>query len=107
MRSMRYFIVICLIALLSCNAQGRKTIVKTVAVHDTVIVYDTIRVGNTDSINKLNDKILKLESNQMTEDNFIRCYKYERLLKYYRICKKNSSQWKYYKGWSSRVFESK
>lgn len=41
----------------------------------------------------------------MTEDQFVQLYKFERLEKYYRICKKNPVQWKYYKGWSIRVFE--
>ena len=41
----------------------------------------------------------------MTSDQFVRLYKYDRLLKYYAICKKKPSQWKYYKGWSTRVFE--
>ena len=41
----------------------------------------------------------------MTTDQFVRLYKYDRLLKYYTICKKKPSQWKYYKGWSTRVFE--
>ena len=41
----------------------------------------------------------------MTTDQFVRLYKYDRLLKYYTICKKKPQQWKYYKGWSTRVFE--
>lgn len=55
---------------------------------------------------QLQDSILVLQKNIMTEENYIRAYKYERLLKYYRICKNNPSQWKYYKGWSIRVFEN-
>jgi hypothetical protein len=38
---------------------------------------------------------------------FIKAYKYDRLVKYYAICKRKPSQWKYYKGWSIRVFEQK
>ena len=41
----------------------------------------------------------------MTSDQFVKLYKYDRLLKYYTICKKKPSRWKYYKGWSTRVFE--
>jgi hypothetical protein len=48
--------------------------------------------------------ILK-QSPLMNSDQFIQLYKYGRLNKYYQICKKNPTQWKYYKGWSIRVFE--
>jgi hypothetical protein len=53
----------------------------------------------SDSLDRLNEKPL------MTEKQFIEIYKYERLLKYYKICKRNPTQWKFYKGWSIRVFE--
>lgn len=52
-----------------------------------------------DSLIKLNDRPL------MTKKQFLDLYKYERLYKYYRICKNNPTQWKYYRGWSTRVFE--
>jgi len=54
-----------------------------------------------DSIQKLNARPV------MTVEQFVRLYKYERLNRYYRICKRKPSQWKYYKGWSIRVFEGK
>lgn len=38
---------------------------------------------------------------------FVKAYKYDRLVKYYTICKRKPKQWKYYKGWSIRVFEQK
>lgn len=41
----------------------------------------------------------------MTVEHFLTLYRYDRLYKYYKICKGNPSQWKYYKGWSTRVFE--
>ena len=53
----------------------------------------------TDSVNKLNDRPL------MTKQQFLDLYKYERLLKYYNICKARPVNWKYYKGWTTRVFE--
>lgn len=43
----------------------------------------------------------------LSTQTFIKAYKYDRLLKYYTICKKKPTQWKYYKGWSTRVFEQK
>jgi cell division protein FtsB len=61
----------------------------------------------SDSISFLNTEIQKLKAKPiMTADNFISLYKYHRLEKYYRICKRNPSQWKFYKGWSIRVFEN-
>lgn len=59
-----------------------------------------------DSLTILRDSIIKLNKRPvMTAEQFVKLYKYERLYKYYRICKKKPSQWKYYKGWSIRVFE--
>lgn len=59
-----------------------------------------------DSIAILRDSIAKLNRKPlMTEAQFVKLYKYERLARYYRICKRKPSQWKYYKGWSIRVFE--
>jgi len=52
-----------------------------------------------DSIAKLNQRPV------MTKAQFVKLYKYERLEKYYKICKRKPTQWKYYKGWSTRVFE--
>ena len=62
------------------------------------IKSDSIRVL-TDSVNKLNQRPL------MTKAQFLDLYKYDRLLKYYKICKARPVNWKYYRGWSIRVFE--
>lgn len=57
---------------------------------------------------QLLDSIQKLNVRQvMTTEQFVKLYKYERLERYYRICKRKPTQWKYYKGWSIRVFENK
>ena len=84
----------------------------------TVLKVDYLKLQ--DSIETLNVKIdsLHLENETladsiedlllrplMTSEQFLQLYKYERLNKYYRICVKNPTQWKYYKGWSIRVFE--
>jgi hypothetical protein len=59
-----------------------------------------------DSICILKDSIVRLNQRPvMTADQFLKMYKYDRLLKYYKICKRKPTQWKYYKGWSIRVFE--
>jgi hypothetical protein len=68
-------------------------------------LIDSVYVLNS-SIQLLNDSIVKLNQRAfMTTRQFVILYKYDRLLKYYRICVKNQSQWKYYKGWSIRVFQ--
>ncbi len=41
----------------------------------------------------------------MNEDLFLKVYRYERLLYYYNIIVRNSSQKAYWWGWSSRVFK--
>ena len=57
-------------------------------------------------INELQDSIIVLNKRPiMSVAKFVNLYKYDRLLKYYKICKKKPSQWKYYKGWSIRTFE--
>jgi len=60
----------------------------------------------SDSIHTLNDSIQVLNAKPiMSESQFIELYKYESLLKYYKIVNKNPTQKKYYWGWSKRVFE--
>jgi len=74
-------------------------------ISQTVIKKDTVVVLNA-KIALLNDSIAKLNQRPvMTKHQFIQLYKYDRLLKYYKICKRKPTQWKYYKGWSTRVFE--
>ena len=59
----------------------------------------------SDSLALLKDSIAKLNSSSMTEEQFIKLYKYESLYKYYRIVKNNPSQKKFFWGWSKRTFE--
>jgi len=71
------------------------------------------KTTQTDSYAMLNHRILELQDSiiklnkrpVMSVDQFVKLYKYDRLLKYYKICKNKPTQWKYYKGWSIRVFE--
>ena len=59
-----------------------------------------------DSVKILRDSICKLNQRPvMTSDQFVKVYKYEALLKYYKLTKKRPSNKKYYLGWSARVFE--
>ena len=76
------------------------------AYENHLVIYENDRNMLTDSVIMLNRSIEKLkEQPVMTNDQFVRLYKYDRLLKYYQICKRKPTQWKYYKGWSIRVFE--
>ena len=71
-----------------------------------LIAFSNQSICNIARIDSLNDSIKKLnERPLMTKAQFLDLYKYERLFKYYKICKNNPTQWKYYRGWSTRVFE--
>lgn len=71
-----------------------------------LIAYENDRMNTIDSIRVLNDSVNKLNNRPlMTKQQYLDLYKYERLLKYYNICKSRPVNWKYYKGWSTRVFE--
>ena len=83
------------------------TMTLALATYETyLIALANQEVLATDSIIYLNDSIKRLnEIPLMTKAQFLDLYKYERLFKYYKICKNNPTQWKYYRGWSTRVFE--
>lgn len=60
----------------------------------------------SDSISKLNNIIDSLKAKPiMSQEQFLKLYKYESLYKYYRIVVNNPSQKKFFWGWSKRVFE--
>ena len=59
----------------------------------------------SDSLVLLKDSISKIKSPSITEEQFIKLYKYESLYKYYRIVINNPSQKKFFWGWSKRTFE--
>ena len=59
----------------------------------------------SDSLVLLKDSIARLNSPSMTEEQFVKLYKYESLYKYYRIVINNPSQKKFFWGWSKRTFE--
>jgi hypothetical protein len=98
-------LTICTIVVYSCSSRLES---KIITEKEVKIEYlnntDTIRVS-CDSVQILKDSIAKLLKRPlMTSDQFIKIYKYDRLYKYYSICNRKPSQWKYYKGWSIRVF---
>ena len=60
----------------------------------------------SDSITKLNNIIDSLKAKPiMSQEQFLKLYKYESLYKYYKIVINNPSQKKFFWGWSKRVFE--
>ena len=72
-----------------------------------LVVYENERVIVIDSIELLIDSINKLNQRPlMNKQQFLDLYKFERLLKYYKLCKARQVNWKYYRGWSTRVFEN-
>ena len=77
------------------------------ATYETYLVaYENERVAKDDSIRLLTNLVNELNARPlMSKQQFMDLYKYERLLKYYKICKARPVNWKYYKGWSTRVFE--
>lgn len=96
-----------LFAAFAC-APKQETVPKT----EYVLLVDSIRILNDSLECAREDNVILSDSIEdllirpmMTPEQFIQLYKFERLEKYYKICTKNPSQWKYYKGWSSRVFK--
>jgi hypothetical protein len=84
--------LLCFVYCFSCVAQVSRG-------SDSTAYYRQKLAKANDSIKVLNQRTV------MSSSDFLRIYKYERLLKYYKICKRKPTQWKYYKGWSTRVFE--
>ena len=73
---------------------------------DSIMVLHLQTMNCSMQLQLLQDSIVELTQRPlMTSEQFLLLYKYERLNKYYLICKKKPTQWKYYKGWSTRVFE--
>ena len=87
------FLCVFLSCVCVCSAQGSGL--------GSATYYKAKYEAAQDSIRKLNARPV------MTVDQFVRLYKYDRLQRYYKICKSRPVNWKYYKGWSTRVFEGK
>jgi hypothetical protein len=94
---MKNLTLIAFIFLFACNKPA--TPCTPIVIHDTVykdtayvkfVEYDTVVVGRNDSL------IRRLNASN---------YKLARVKFYLTICKKNSSQDKFLKGWLNRVFE--
>ena len=103
MKTLLFFL---LVLLASCHRP--ETIAKTeyLKLQDSIKVLKSQKASQATTIVILRDSIADLKERPlMNSDQFIQLYKYGRLNKYYQICKKNPTQWKYYKGWSIRVFE--
>ena len=101
-------ILLFFILLLAIGCDGQEMVPKTeyLKLADSITVLHQQNKIMVIRIHTMQDSIYALKQHPlMTADQFIQLYKYDRLHKYYLICKKNASQWKYYKGWSIRVFE--
>lgn len=90
---MKKIVFFCLMCFLFCSQVSRGS--------DSTAYYKAKYEIALDSIAKLKQRPV------MTKQQYLDLYKYERLKKYYKICKARPVNWKYYKGWSTRVFESK
>jgi hypothetical protein len=103
---MRIFLFFILVLLAGCHRPEMVAKTECQKLTDSVQVLMAKDELNKSTIVALRDSIADLKLRPvMTSDQFIQLYKFGRLNKYYQICKKNPTQWKYYKGWSTRVFE--
>lgn len=106
---MKKLIFLLIVLLYGCaTAPKPEAVLKT----DYLILVDSIerinlRQKHTEEVVvTLQDSIKELLGRPlMTADQFIKLYKYESLVKYHDICKKNPSQKKYHWGWTCRVIE--
>lgn len=104
---MKKLIFLILVLLAGC-ATPPATVLKVdyLKLADSITVLKSQNETYVSRIQIMQDSITDLKERPlMNSDQFIQLYKYGRLNKYYQICKKNPTQWKYYKGWSIRVFE--
>jgi hypothetical protein len=126
---MRYILIIVAFVALGCNESKYKKLLDDCVKSTTMVIQEADSLYARDSaliakqfelltrqnsiITNLNDSIefyrnyylITKNKQLLSSANFIKIFKYDRLNKYYLICKRNPSQWKYYKGWSTRVFE--
>jgi len=97
--------VLILVLFLGCTSKRQVEPTKYIDQGAYIVILKDSIAKLTCTVTKSNDSIVKLNQRIMTADLFLQLYKYDRLLKYYRICKNKPTQWKYYRGWSTRVFE--
>lgn len=100
---MKKLIFIFLVCFIGCKTPNVVPKSDYVRVKDSLTVLIQQNKENALKVIKLTDSINS--GILMTKQNHAEIVNYERLLKYYRICKNNPSQWIFYKGWSIRVFE--
>lgn len=121
MKNITHLVLILLVVLIgvfSCNKQSQSVNITSDSLTSLYQELDEVKNINielfanykqlADSVSVLKDSLEKLNKKPLMDEKlFIKVYKYETLLRYYQICKKNPSQWVYYRGWSTRVFEER
>jgi len=130
---MKHFILIVCIAMLAlaCTTQPRALAPPISAPDYIELLKDSVDVLNAriDTLNKLcdtyentilvqqrgietldtqvtllSDSIIALnEKPLMSPAQFIDLYRYERIVKYYKLCERTPTNWKYFKGWVYRA----
>ena len=105
---MKILLFFILLLAIGCNGQEIVPRTEYLKLADSITVLHQQHKSMVIQIQLMHDSIAELKQHPlMTADQFIQLYKFGRLNKYYLICKRNPVQWKYYKGWSTRVFEQK
>ena len=103
---MKNLSILFLVCFIGCKNPNLAYIRQISAIKDSLSILTTQNRELGFKMLKLDDSIMYLNSCVvMTKKKHDKIINYDRLSKYYRICKNNPSQWVFYKGWSVRVFE--
>ena len=99
------------IAVVNASKETKDSIVNLKSERDSLLLkieqYRKQIVVQMMEINSLNDSVKTLNFKPfMSTSQFIELYKYKWLIQYYNLCNKKPVYWKYYRGWSTRVFEA-
>ena len=113
---MKQLLIVLLMAVsLACTSQPKEP---TPSLRDSVTVltqqiadYQIAIQVQQQGIDKLNEQITCLSDSLirlynkplMSTQQFIDLYRYNRILKYYKLCERKPTNWKYFKGWVRRA----
>lgn len=103
MKKIAFLILVCFVGCKNPNVVPKSDYLR---LKDSITILSTQNKESALNVLKLTDSIVYLNSSiVMIKEQHSQIVNYQRLLKYYKICKNNESQWKFYRGWSTRVFE--